>query len=151
VFCHFRISRELPSDLMRLRAYVPQPPCFKEFAMMIRNLRRNAALLACCFLAQWSAPLLAFEAGFLNAAGETVFSPEFMRDYQSAEAEVHAKQSAEPFVQLLAKSKRADEKAELEVTLGVIYVQRTELVNPTKAVEHFTKALGYRLSDETVM
>ena len=87
--------------------------------------------------------------GFIGADGETVFSPEFLRDYESAMRAVDESHSGEPLLQLLTKYKQAEEVAELEVSLGVIYGQKTGLVDPAKAIAHFSNALRYNLPERT--
>ena len=84
-----------------------------------------------------------------GADGETVFSPEFLRDYESAILAVHQSRSAEPLLQLLKRYKQAEQVAELEVSLGLTYGQREGIIDPAKAVAHFSNALRYDLPERT--
>lgn len=77
------------------------------------------------------------------------FSAAFVCDYNSAQQEVERTKSAEPLVALLTTYTNEIETAELDVSIGMLYNQRTGLVDPAKAIEHFTKALGHTLPDET--
>jgi hypothetical protein len=94
-------------------------------------------------------PAFGMNSGFSNSNRETVFSQTFLADYESAQKAVEEKHSVEPFLRLLEKYKNPDELAELELSIGLVYNQRTDLVNPTKAVEHFTNALKYQFPDRT--
>jgi hypothetical protein len=94
-------------------------------------------------------PALALHSGLTDARRETAFSPDFLRDYQSAQNEVRASQSAEPMLRLLKKYARSEEQAELELSIGIIYGQRPGSVDPAKAVIHFSHALQYGLPEKT--
>jgi hypothetical protein len=94
-------------------------------------------------------PALALHSGLTDARRETVFSRDFLNDYQSAQNEVRASQSAEPMLRLLEKYARSEEQAELELSIGIIYGQRPGLVDPAKAVIHFSNALQYELPEKT--
>jgi hypothetical protein len=96
-------------------------------------------------------PLFAFHAGLVDARGESVFSEEFVRDYQSADNASITTRSVKPFLELLSKYQQPNERAELELTIGVIYAQRTGQVDPANAVKHLTNALDYKLPDETYL
>ena len=112
------------------------------------NERPSIVLLpmACMFL--WSPVCFGLYGNFTDAKGETVLSEQFREQYQSARNAVEASRSVEPFLELLGKCKRPEEVAELEMTIGVTYGQRTGLVDPTKAVVHFSNALGYDLPEK---
>jgi hypothetical protein len=89
------------------------------------------------------APALALHSGLSG------FSPSFLRDYEAAERMVNEHKSAQPFLDLLQEYTNEVEKAELEVSIGLAYNQRTGVVNPAKAVAHFTTALQYPLPEKT--
>jgi hypothetical protein len=96
-------------------------------------------------------PLFALHARLTDPSGNTVFSEAFLKDYQRAGEAVNEARSVQPLLDLLAIYKTPNEAAELEVTIGMIYSQRTGLTDPAKAVEHLTIALGYRLPKETCL
>lgn len=83
---------------------------------MIQRYFWSLAALLC--LALTSGPATATYSGLTNAEGESPFSPEFLRDYESATSTVNERKSAEPFLKLLHKYKLPHEVAELELTLG---------------------------------
>ena len=82
-------------------------------------------------------------------SGLSSFSSDFLRDYESAQKSVDESKSAEPLLSLLERYINATEKAELEVSIGLAYGQRTGVVDPAKAVAHFTAALQYALPEKT--
>ena len=55
----------------------------------------------------------------------------------------------EPLIALQRRYTNETEQAELEVSIGLTYNQRTGVVDPSKAVVHFTAALGYDLPERT--
>lgn len=113
-----------------------------------RGIARGA--VACAVV--WGAlclPAFAVHSRLTDARGETVFSQDFLQDYQAAEREVLVSHSAEPMLALLKKYTGANEQAELELTLGITYGQRTGVVDPAKAVLHFSNALRYELPERT--
>lgn len=81
-------------------------------------------------------------------SGLTGFSQAFLHDYEAAGKMADSSKSAEPFFDLLTKYTSDAEKAELETTTGLIYNQRTGVVDPAKAITHFTIALGYQLPEK---
>jgi hypothetical protein len=82
-------------------------------------------------------------------SGIAVLSPQFLDDYKTASEASSTSKSAQPFIDLLSKYEAGNERAELEVTLGMIYNQRSGLVDHGKAVEYFTKALDRDLPEQT--
>jgi hypothetical protein len=82
-------------------------------------------------------------------SGLSGFSDGFIRDYKSAEQMVDQTKSAEPLIALQQRYTSPAEQAELEVSIGLAYNQRTGVVNPSKAVAHLTLALGYDLPEKT--
>lgn len=76
-------------------------------------------------------------------------SPRFLQDYEAASKASSESKSAQPFIDLLSKYETGNERTELEVTLGMIYNQRSGFVDPAKAVEYFTEALARDLPEET--
>jgi hypothetical protein len=119
----------------------------KETLLMMRRTGRWRTILVGLAVVFCSSPLPAFHAGLVDAEGNIVFSAQFVRDYQAAEKEMTATGSVEPYLALLEKSRDSNERAELELTIGVIYCQRTGFVDPEKAVRHLGNALGYRLPE----
>lgn len=92
---------------------------------------------------------LHFSSALGTHSGLSGFSPDFLRDYNAAQQSVDESKSAEPLLALLAKYTNATEMAELELSIGLLYGQRTDLVDPAKAVGHFTAALRYELPERT--
>jgi hypothetical protein len=82
-------------------------------------------------------------------SGLSGLSPEFVADCESAQKKVDASKSAEPLLVLLQRYTNATEKAELELSIGLVYNQRTGVVDPGKAVTHFTAALQYEFPERT--
>lgn len=82
-------------------------------------------------------------------SGFSGFSSDFLRDYDSAQKSVDQSKSVEPLLNLLGRCTNETEKAELEVSIGLAYNQRSGLVDPAKAVAHFTAALQYPLPEKT--
>ena len=82
---------------------------------------------------------------FSDPTGESVHPKQFNLDYAAAQEKVTELKSAQPFLDMLKEYHGAAEIAELEYTLGLIYGQRTGVVDVEKSVIHFTKALEYRL------
>jgi hypothetical protein len=79
--------------------------------------------------------------------GETVFSSAFIGDLRAAEKSAGERRSVEPIVALFAKYTSDEETAELELTLGLSFSQRTGLVDHAAAVTHLTRALRFRLPE----
>lgn len=89
---------------------------------------------------------LGFYTTGLSGEGNSVsFSKEFREAYQAARPGGSDPASIKRLTEMLAKFKKPHEQAEIQLTLGVIYGQRTGLVNPKKAVPHFSKALNHEL------
>lgn len=84
-------------------------------------------------------------------SGLSGFSSDFLRDYESALKSVDKSQSMDPLLALLGRYTNETEKAELEVSIGLAYNQRSGFVDPAKAVDHFTSALQYQLPEKTYM
>ena len=91
---------------------------------------------------------LAHYVNFTDLAGDTIHPQEFNEDYAAAQKLVTETKSAQPFLDMLEKYDGPAEIAELEYTLGLIYGQRTGVVDVKKSVIHFTKALNYRLPEQ---
>jgi tetratricopeptide (TPR) repeat protein len=113
------------------------------------NLRPRIVLLVINCVAFWGFPAFALHSGLTDANGDTVFSQEFILDYESANKSVDISKSVEPFLKLLKKYKKPEEVAELELSIGLIYNQRTGLVDSAKAVIHLSNALNFRLPEKT--
>jgi hypothetical protein len=97
----------------------------------------------------WSLPVFALHSGLADAKGECAFSKEFIRDYESAQKMVDELQSAEPLLKLATMYKKTAEQAELELSIGLAYNQRTGVVDPAKAVLHLSNALKFDLPERT--
>jgi len=106
-----------------------------------------AAAVTGAFLCVSSA--FAFHSGLVGADGECIFTKAFIQDYESAQKSVDALKSAEPLLALLPKYREPEEQAELEVSIGLVYNQRTGVVDPAKAVAHLTRALEFNLPERT--
>ena len=91
--------------------------------------------------------LAGMHSGFNAASGHMNFSERFVRDYNTAQSALEATGSTDRFHALLKKYRHPNERAELELTRGVIYSQRTGFVAPDKAVAHLTRALDFDLPD----
>jgi len=90
----------------------------------------------------------ALHSGLADASGKTVFSKEFLHDYKAANAVASTGESVKPLLALLTRYSKPEEQAELELMIGIVYSQRTGLVDPAKAVTHLTNALKYRLPEQ---
>jgi hypothetical protein len=86
---------------------------------------------------------------FPQFSGLSGFSEAFLRDYKSAQDMVNQTKSAEPLIALQRRYTNETEQAELEVSIGLTYGQRTGVVDPCKAVFYFTAALGHDLPEKT--
>jgi hypothetical protein len=75
----------------------------------------------------------------------------FLRDYDLAQKAVDQSKSAEPLLVLLERYTSPMEKAELEVSIGLAYNQRSGVVDHAKAVVHFTEALQCALPERTYL
>jgi len=106
--------------------------------------RRLAAVL-------YFAVALHVSSALATQSGLSGFSSDFLRDYESAQKSVEQSKSMEPLLVLLERFTTETEKAELEVSIGLAYGQRTGFVDPAKAVVHFTAALQYQLPEKTFM
>lgn len=94
-----------------------------------------------------SNPLCAMHAEFRDASGNFAYSERFLRDYAAATSEIAEAGSANPLHELLEHYDQPNEQAEIQLTLGVIYAQRTGLVSPEKAIRHLSLALDFQLPD----
>lgn len=103
----------------------------------------NMKLVVSVVLGVLVAPVaLAFYTTGLSGEGNGVsFSKEFREAYQAARPDGSDPASIKKLTGMAAKFQSPHEQAEIALTLGVIYGQRTGLVNPKKAVPQFTKAL----------
>jgi len=91
----------------------------------------------------------ALHSGFVGADDECIFTKEFIQDYETAQKSVDTLKSAEPLLALLPKYRNPEEQAELEVSIGLVYNQRTGVVDPAKAVANFSRALEFNLPERT--
>lgn len=108
--------------------------------------------LAIATLALWTAPpALALRIEVQNAAGDSVHSEAFIKDFAAAGERMAAEKSAQPLVDLLERYRDPNEVAEIHYSLGLIYGQRTGLVDQDKSVEHFTKALEFQLPERAYL
>jgi hypothetical protein len=101
----------------------------------------------CLTIVVFYAVALHFSSALAMHSGLPGFSSDFLHDYNAAQERVNESKSAEPLLALLAKYTNATETAELQLSIGLVYGQRTGLVDPAKAVAHFTAALRYELPE----
>jgi hypothetical protein len=73
------------------------------------------------------------------------FSDDFKKAYAAAGVDQSDPSCIVKLEAMLRQFTRDEEQAEIQLTLGVIYGQRTGLVDPAKAVPHYTQALRYEL------
>ncbi|WP_269527159.1 hypothetical protein [Coraliomargarita parva] len=97
----------------------------------------------------WTLPVFALHSGITDAKGDCAFSEEFIRDYDQAQKLVDELKSAEPLIKLTEKYQQEQEQAELELSIGLAYNQRTGVVDPAKAVVHLSNALKFQLPERT--
>jgi hypothetical protein len=107
------------------------------------NTKRNIIATTTCLIAFYGLPALA-QYSVLPGLSE-----EFRLDCGSAEDMVNQTKSADPLIALQRRFTNEIEQAELEVLIGLTYNQRTGVVDPAKAVVHFTAALGHDLPEGT--
>lgn len=91
----------------------------------------------------------ALHSGLVAADGECIFTKEFIQHYETAQKSVDTLKSAEPLLALLTKYRKPEELAELELSIGLVYGQRTGVVDPAKAVTHLSRALEFNLPERT--
>jgi hypothetical protein len=96
-----------------------------------------------------SLPAFAFTSGLTDAKGGLPFSKDFIRDYEAALKLLDKLPSAEPFLEMAKKYTKPEEQAELELSIGLVYSQRTGVVDPAKAIIHLSNALQFSLPEET--
>jgi hypothetical protein len=109
----------------------------------------NPKRILCRGIITLAAVILPVSPALALHSGLTGFSQDFLRDYESAQKAVDQNKSAQPLLALLQKYTNELEQAELQVSIGLVYNQRTGVVNPAHAVAHFTTALQYRLPEKT--
>ena len=108
-------------------------------------------LISALVCGTWSIPVFALRSGLTDAKGECIFSKDFTRDYESAQKMVDELQLAEPLLKLLKKYRKTEEQAELELSIGLVYNQRTGVVDPDKAVLYLSNALKYNLPEKNYL
>jgi hypothetical protein len=106
-----------------------------------------SCLTAALMLGSATAALSQPHTEFMGANGETFFSRAFLDDRRAALTRSGEVLSVEPLLALLNKYSSPEEIAELELTIGVQYGQRTGLVDRAKSVTHLTRALAYNLPE----
>src|SRR2546428_11149575 len=106
---------------------------------------RNITVIIICVFASFILPAAA------QFSGLSGFSEAFLRDYTSAQTMVNQSKSAEPLIALQRRYTNATEQAELELSIGLAYNQRTGVVDPSKAVVHLTAALQHELPEKTYL
>jgi hypothetical protein len=82
-------------------------------------------------------------------SGIAGLSETFIKERNSAEQAAQDFQSADPVLKLLETYDKPGEIADLEWLLGLMYGQRTGLVNPARSIEHLTKALNHELPERS--
>lgn len=121
-------------------------------ARPMRAMDRRNRVLPILAVGALSCPAsFALHSGLAAASGDCPFSKEFLRDYEEAQGAVDELRSAAPLLELLKKYDKVEERAELELSIGLAYNQRTGVVDHEKAVIHFTNALNYDLPEETYL
>lgn len=73
------------------------------------------------------------------------FSPNFSKAYEAAKFGSGPPNETKNFESLLSKFHKPDEQAELNLTLGVICGQRTDLIDYRKSIIYFSEGLKYKL------
>jgi hypothetical protein len=106
-----------------------------------------AACLVTATLCACSA--FALHSGLAGANEECIFTQGFILDYEAAQKSVDQLKSAEPLLALLTKYQKPEEQAVLELSIGLAYGQRTGVVDPAKAITHFSRALEFNLPEKT--
>lgn len=91
----------------------------------------------------------ALHSGLAGANGECIFAQDFIKDYDAAQKRVDEQKSAEPLLALLGKYQKPEEQAELLLSIGLVYNQRTGAVDAEKAVIYLSRALEYNLPEKT--
>lgn len=107
----------------------------------------RAVMFALVCVVFWCLPASALHSGLADANGDTVFSEEFRHDYKAANAVANTGESVKPLLALLTRYSKPEEQAELQLSIGLVYNQRTGLVDPAKAVVHLSNALKYELPE----
>ncbi len=110
-------------------------------------LKRSGIVLLAVLLVAGSA--CAQHSRLKDASDDCIFSPEFMKDYAEAQKRVDEMKSVDPLLVLLERYTKPEEQAELELSIGLAYSQRTGVVDPANAVVHFCRALRYELPEQT--
>lgn len=113
---------------------------------MTRRLRSMVFLVVLIFC---NCSAFALHSGLVGANGECIFTKEFIQDYEAAQKSVDNAKSAKPLLTLLTKYQRPEEQAELQLSIGLVYNQRTGIVDPARAVIHLSRALEYNLPERT--
>lgn len=114
---------------------------------MKKHMQMIAAVLVGTVLCVSS--VFALHSGLVGAEGECIFTKEFIQDYEAAQKSVDTLKSAEPLLTLLTKYRKPEEQAELELSIGLVYNQRTGVLDPAKAVTHLSRALEFNLPERT--
>lgn len=109
----------------------------------------NGKLVAFALVVLGHSPSYALNLGLQDLNGQSVYAQQFIEDYERANVQLVEKGSIRPMLDLLQKYQRPLEQAELELTIGLAYGQRGGLVDPAKAVEHFSNALRFDLPEKT--
>jgi hypothetical protein len=137
----------VPPATAHFESHADRQGIFREGQSTVQYMNPTRRLAAVFFYAV----ALHASSALATHSGLSGFSSDFLRDYDSAQKAVDQSRSAEPLVALLARYTNEAEKAELEVSIGLAYGQRTGVVDPAKAVAHFTTALQYQLPEKTYM
>jgi len=106
-------------------------------------------LLLAILMALSPATGLSFNSGLTDANGDSPFSEAFARAVDAAQSAVNETKNAEPMLRLLETFTRPEEQLELNLEIGLIYNQRTDLVDPPNAVFYLGKVLAYHLPERT--
>ena len=125
------------------------PPLLATHARRSGLGTMNGKLVAFAFVVLGHSASYAFNLGPQDLSGENVFEQQFIEDYERANVQLVEEGSLRAMLDLVQKYKRPLEQAELELTIGLAYNQRTGLIDPAKAVEHLSNAFRFDLPERT--
>lgn len=109
----------------------------------------NRKLVVFALVALGHSPSYAFNLALQDLNGVDAFEQQFIEDYERANVQLMEEGSLGAMLDLLPKYQRPLEQAELQLTIGLAYNQRTGLVDPAKAVEHLSNAFKFDLPEKT--
>jgi hypothetical protein len=107
------------------------------------NINKKLLLIALVGIAFGVWPVFAMDFGLVGV------SQQCLRDCGSADSVVSQLKSTEPLLELSKRYTNEADQAYLEVYIGMVYGQRTGVVDPAKSLVHLTAALRYELPEKT--